>query len=153
MNTNKAFTIVELIIVSSIALILITMSLSTFVQVSDNQALEKDVNHVVAFIEKARTQTINSKNASQYSIRFASSTVTLFSGVTYVAGASSNSVLDLSSKVEISAISLTGGVQQVSFEYITGKSNATGTIRFRLKQNPNASSTIMLYKTGLAEVI
>ncbi|MCF7865547.1 MAG: prepilin-type N-terminal cleavage/methylation domain-containing protein [Candidatus Pacebacteria bacterium] len=148
----KGFSLLELTVVVAIVLILTSISLSTFYNVANNQALNKDVNYVVALIEKARIQTVNAQNNSRYSIKFASSSVTLFQGTTYSSNSVSNIKFDFSPKVEISAINLSGNTQQASFEFITGKSSATGTISFRLKQNINASSTIILYKTGLAEI-
>lgn len=148
----KGFSLLELTVVVAVALILSSISLSTFFNVSNNQALSKDVNYAVALIEKARIQTLNAQNNSRYSIRFASSSVTLFQGTTYSPSATTNVKFDLSSKVEIYTINLTGNTQQTSFDFITGKSSATGTIGFRLKQDTNSSSTIILYKTGLAEI-
>lgn len=148
----RGFSLIELLIVCSITGILVSMSISTFVNVSNNQSLEKDVNYVVSLIEKARTQTINAKSNSRYGVQFSSSTVTLFQGTTYNAASSSNSVFALSSKVEIASISLTGGTKQAAFEFITGKSSATGTVTFWLKQDHSASSTVVLYKSGFAEI-
>lgn len=150
-SPSKGFSLVELTIVIAIMAILVSISLNTFFSVSENQSLEKDVNYAISLIEKARLQTVNSKNNSPFSVRFASSTVTLYQGTTYVAGSSSNSVFTFSPKVEISSINLSQNRQAVSFELITGKANATGTIKFRLKTNQNASTTVVLYKTGLVE--
>lgn len=150
---SRGFSLIEMIIVFGIVALIAQISISTFVNVSNNQSLEKDVNYAVSMIERARTQTINAKNNSQFGIKFASSTITLFQGTTYNANSASNTVFALSSKVEIAAINLTGGVSQATFEFITGKSNATGTVKFRLKQDANSSSTIMLHKTGFAEIL
>lgn len=149
---QKGFSLIEIIVVIAITGILISISISTFFSVSDNQSLEKDVNYAISLTEKARLQTVNAKNNSRFGVRFSSSTVTLFQGTTYVAGSSTNTVFNLSPKVEISSINLTGGTQTLAFELITGKSNATGTIRFRLKNNQTASSTVVVYKTGLVEI-
>lgn len=150
-RAQRAFSLMELIVVIAVALILSSISLNTFFNVSETQALEKDVNYVISFIEKARLQTVNSKNNSAYGVQFASSSVTLYQGSTYTAGASTNTRFDFSPKVEMSALNLSQSKQGVSFELITGKSNATGTIQFRLKTKPSASTTIVLYKTGLVE--
>lgn len=141
----------ELIVVMAIALVLSSISLNTFFNVSETQTLEKDVNYAISFIEKARLQTVNSKNNSAYGVQFASSSVILYQGSTYNASSSTNTRFDFSSKVEISSINLSQNKQGVSFELITGKANATGTIQFRLKAKPSASTTIVLYKTGLVE--
>ena len=150
---TKGFSLIELIIVTTVILILSSISLSTFFNVSDNQSLSKDTEYTISLIQKARTQTINAYNNSRYSILFASSTVTLFQGTTYSSTSPSNIQFGLSSKVQISSINLTGGTQQVSFDFITGKASATGTVTFILKSNASASDTIMLYKTGLAEIL
>lgn len=127
------------------------ISLSTFFSVSEQQSLEKDVQYTIALVEKARLQTVNAKSNSQFGVRFASSSVTLFQGSTYTAGSATNTVFTLSPKVEISSINLSAGTQNLAFELITGKSNATGTVQFRLKNNQNSSTTIVVYKTGLVE--
>ncbi|MBP6974498.1 MAG: prepilin-type N-terminal cleavage/methylation domain-containing protein [Candidatus Pacebacteria bacterium] len=147
----KGFSLLELIIVISIAMILGAISLTTFFSVSENQSLEKDVNYAIALVEKARLQTVNAKENAQFSVRFASSSVVLYQGATYSTSSPTNTTFTFSPKVEISSINLTGNSQSVSFEKITGKSNATGTIKFRLKTNTNASTTVILYKTGLVE--
>lgn len=149
---RKGFSLIELIIVISIAMILMAISITTFFSVSDQQSLEKDVNYAIALVEKARLQTVNSKDNSQFGVRFASSSVTLFQGTTFVAGSSTNQVFNFSPKVEIFSISLSGGSQNTTFEKITGKSSATGTVRFRLKTNQSASTTVVVYKTGLVEI-
>jgi prepilin-type N-terminal cleavage/methylation domain-containing protein len=148
---QKGFSLLELVIVISIGIILTSISITTFYSVSDQQALEKDVDYTISLIEKARLQTVNAKSNSQFGVRLASSSVTLFQGATYVAGSSTNNVFNLSPKVEISEINLSGNRQNMVFELITGKSNATGTIKFRLKANQSASTTVVLYKTGLVE--
>lgn len=148
---QKGFSLLELVIVISIGIILTSISITTFYSVSDQQALEKDVDYTIALIEKARLQTVNAKSNSQFGVSLASSSVTLFQGTTYVAGSSTNNVFNFSPKVEISEINLSGNRQNVVFELITGKSNATGTIKFRLKAHQSASTTVVLYKTGLVE--
>lgn len=149
---RKGFSLIELIIVISIATILMAISITTFFSVSEQQSLEKDVNYAIALVEKARLQTVNAKDNSQFGVRFASSSVTLFQGSTYVAGSSTNTIFNFSPKVEITSINLSGGTQNTTFEKITGKSNATGTVKFRLKTNQSASTTIVVYKTGLVEI-
>lgn len=151
-NFSKAFSLLEVTIVTAIALMLASLSLSTFFTVSDNQALTKNVEYTISLIQQARTQTLNAQNSSRYSILFASSSVTLFKGITYSSTSPSNIQFNLSQKVRISSINLTGGTKQVSFDFITGKANATGTVSFILNNDPKASSTIILYRTGLAEI-
>lgn len=150
---TRGFTLVELIIVTTVSIILISLSLNTFYSVADRQVLEKEVDYAIALIEKARLQTVNSKENTYYSIRMASSSITLYRANTYSTTASSSSHYVFSPKVEVSGINLTGSVTDIAFEPITGKASATGTITFRLKQNQNSSTTIRLYKTGLVETI
>ena len=62
---SRGFSLIELIIVISIATILTSISITTFFSVSEQQLLEKDVNYAIALVEKARLQTVNAKNNSQ----------------------------------------------------------------------------------------
>ncbi|HEY1037486.1 MAG TPA: hypothetical protein VGE62_02790 [Candidatus Paceibacterota bacterium] len=151
-NGRAGFTAVELMVVVGLAAMISGITLSVFSSFSDLQSLDKETDVVVAYVQKARNQSINSKGGGRFGINFSSSTVTLYEGPSYPAGAASTTSYALSSKVELSSVALTGGVSRVLFDQLTGKPNATGTVRLRLKAKPSDVKTVIIYGSGLVEV-
>lgn len=143
---------VELVIVIGLMGTIVALTATTFYSFVDVQSIDKEAEVVLAYIQKARSQTINAKNDTQYGVNFSSTTLTLFEGTTYTAGLASNSVYTLSSRVDMSVINLSGGTRTLYFNLINGKPSATGTITYRLKKDPTKTETIILYGSGLAEI-
>lgn len=146
----RGFTLIEMVVAFGITAIIVTLTVSSFVGLSNFQSIDKDSDVSLSYLEKARTQAIDSKNFSEYGVRFASTSVTLFPGTAYTS-TSSNLVYNLSTKVTISAISLSNGGTDIYFNKVTGESNATGTVTFQL-QNSSTTKKIIIYGTGLAEI-
>lgn len=151
LNKN-GYTIIEMIVVIGISVAVVGLTAVAFAGLSNSQSLEKDTGLALTAIEKARNDTINAKNGSEFGVKFASTTITIFEGTVYSANASSNVVYNISSKVTLSSLQLTGGASSIYFGQIDGKPNATGTITYRLKSNASTTKSIILYGSGLAEI-
>lgn len=149
---TNGFSVVELLIVIAISLGIGSVAFFSYNTFSGYQTLEKQTDTAHSYIEKARLQALNSKNFSEYGIKFSSSTITLFEGDVYSAVATSNIVYTLSSRITVNSISLTGNATELYFKNVTGEPSATGTIVFKLN-NATSTKTIRLYGTGLSEVI
>lgn len=137
-------------IVLAILCIIAAIIFTSFATFAKSQSLDKDTDGVVEMIRKARTMTLNSQYASQYGVRFASSTVTLFPGSAYTAS-TSNQTVYLSSNTKISALSLTGNTTDIIFQRLTGETSQNGTITVSSTQS-GRSHIITVYKTGVVEV-
>ena len=87
---KNGFTLIEALITLAILGLMVTISVLAFKTFKTSQGLDKDTELVIETLQKARTQTLSSQNASVYGVHFASSTVTIFTGATYAAGASTN---------------------------------------------------------------
>lgn len=148
----RGLTAMELLVSLAIVGAVAYMGMTTLISFSNFQSIDKDADVVVSYVEKARNQTINAKDDDQYGIKFATSSITLFKGTAYSAGAGSNQVYAISNKVRISSIQLTGGATALYFMPITGKPNATGTVTFVLNSNASTTKTVTIYGSGLAEV-
>lgn len=152
-NTSKnGYTIAEIIVVIAITVMVVGLTASAFVGLSNSQSLEKDTQLVLTALEKARNDTINAKNGSEFGVKFASTTVTIFEGTVYNASSPSNVVYNISTKVTLSSLQLTGGASSIYFGQIDGKPNATGTITYKLKADASSTKSIMVYGSGLAEI-
>ena len=90
----------------------------------------------------------NRKNDSSYGVKFASSTVTVFSGSNYQNG-NVISKYDLESNVKISAVSLSSNSTELNFNKITGTPNATGTVTLSASSH---SKIVTIFGTGIIEV-
>lgn len=150
-SRNGGFSLVELLVTLTLSALFIGLTMVTFQTFSSYQSIDKDADVIVSYIKNAHDLTIDSKNDLQYGVKFASTTVTLFQGTSYSAGASTNLVYNISSKVTLSSISLTGNASSLYFYPITGKPNATGTVTYVLKNNASTTKVITIYGTGLAE--
>lgn len=144
------FTLLELAVVLGILFVLSAIGLNTIVDYRKNQAFNRDTETVIEILGQARSQTLSSKNASQYGVHFATSTVTLFAGSSYVSGSPTNVDFPLFSTDLILSIMLTGGGKDVIFNRLTGETDQNGTI---VVDVPSLSQTknVTIYKTGIIE--
>jgi prepilin-type N-terminal cleavage/methylation domain-containing protein len=148
----KGFSLVELLVVVGILVLLTGIIMTTFVSFRKGQALDKDAELMVAVLRQARSQTLASKNLSQYGVHFASSKITIFTGTTYSAGAGGNYDFPLNATDTIITINLVGGGSDVVFKRLSGETSQNGTI---VVSSPTTSRTrtITIYKTGLVDSI
>ena len=147
---KKGFTLVEILIVIAILGILVGIVVTSFATFRSVQGLDKDSETVVEVLQQARSQTLVSQNASQYGVHFASSTVTLFTGTTYVPGSSTNQDYLLVGSDTVLSLSLTGNGTNVVFARLNGETAQNGTIVLS-SQTSGRTRTVTIYKTGLVQ--
>lgn len=148
---KNGFTLIEILITLSILVILSTIVLSTFRLFDEKEALSKDFFMIISTLEKARNQTLFSKDSSSYGVHFETNQVVLFKGETYSSSDPENVVNKLHSKVIISNISLEGAVSDVVFERLSGKTDQNGSVTITSKIDATNSKTINILKTGLTK--
>ena len=149
---KRGFSLVELIIIIGMTAVIASIVLFSFRGFANYQLIEKEADVIQAFIDKSRIQAISSKNFADFGVRFATTSITLFQGSVYAAS-TTNFTYNLPSGVQMSAISITGGGTDIYFENVTGEPNATGTITYRLTNTASTTKSIIIYGTGLSEVI
>lgn len=148
---NKGFTLVELVIIISILVLIIGFSASSFNLLNKSQALNKSADFVGTVLRQARSQTLSSKNISQYGVHFDTSQIVLFDGPTYNANNVTNIAFPLNYLVNISDVTLAGAGREVIFDRLTGDTSQTGTVKLILISNPSSAVTINISGTGLIE--
>lgn len=146
------FSIPELLVVLALGAVMTTIVVSSFGSSRDRKFLETDARNVLSIVEMARSQTLTSKNGTVYGVYFASTSVTLFTGSSYVQGAAGNLVTLLDSPVIVSNVAFAGGGQSVVFNRLTGETSKSGTVTISLVSNPERLRTITISPTGLAEL-
>lgn len=146
--TIKGVSLLEIIITISVLLMLGSISVSVFSDLSNSTSLDKDANIIASYIDRARGEAIDSVFSVPHGVYLESDKISIFSGTTYSIG-DLESYYDVSSKSSISSIDLTGGVTSFYFEKLTGIPSATGTITV---SSDDGSRLITIYGTGVVDV-
>lgn len=151
-NKQRAFTLLELVIVSGIMILIAGISMTSLKGLLSEQRVEKDAESAYAYLQRARNQTLVGENGDQYGVAFASTSITLFRGKTYVPGDPNLVTFTFLNNSVFQNVSLTGGVSQVYFSKISGKPSATGTIEVVSKSDTSINEVITIHASGLTEV-
>ena len=149
---NKGFTLIEILIAVGIMALLFGLSAQPLLTFYRNIRFQGAVENVLTMLDEARKSTLSSYNSSQYGVHFETNRVVLFRGATFTEPNPENEEYNFSDIIEISTISLAGGVDDVIFERISGETSATGTIEVSLLAGSTTSKLITVHGSGLVEV-
>jgi Tfp pilus assembly protein FimT len=145
-NKTQGISIIEVLMVVAIISIVTSISVGIFSSLSNKQTLDKEAEVVVSYINKTRSNAINSLSNKEHGVSFAS---TIYHGTSAVSPATST-VYTLSSKHTIWNVSLTNNLSNFYFYRLSGEPSATGTLQIR--HVDGSSKTINIYGTGFVEV-
>ncbi|MCX6755748.1 MAG: type II secretion system protein [Candidatus Nomurabacteria bacterium] len=149
---NRAFTLLELLIVIAIISLILAVVMPSLYTFRDQQILKNTAEDIVTLLNQARSQTLASQNSHYYSVHIESGRVILFTDGTFSEPNSSNTEIIFDSKVSLSAtggINLNGGVSDVNFTRLTGDTVDNGTIVVQLNSDHSKTKTITIRKTGI----
>ena len=121
----RAFTLLELVLVTAIAAIVFTVSASATVTYYRTSVVDSELRGMTANLRKARQTAIGNATASDYSIKLLSDSYVLFPGTTYSASNPSNERFYLENSVILSS-SFTNNI--ITFKKFTGRTDIAGTI-------------------------
>src|SRR3989338_1752286 len=145
---NKGLTLLEVLIVTAIIVLLVSVVLPQFANMRANQVLKSASGDILSAINKARSQTLSSVDSSEYGVHFQSDQVIIFKGKVFSAGAGDNEAIAVFTPATISNVTL-GGVSGTSgdmyFNRLYGAPSATGTITV---SSDAVSKTITISATG-----
>jgi len=146
-------TLIELMVVISVLSLIVAGTATGMYTYSRGKALEAATRITRSVLEDAHARTLGAENNSQFGVHFASSsnTVTLFQGGSYSASDPNNEETTLNSYVEIVALSLNGGGNEVVFDRLVGTTDTFGSISLRLASGALSTSTITISRSGLIE--
>lgn len=147
---RRGFSLVEMLLVLAIFAIITLFAVSAFSKATGREALDKKTGVVLSLLEQARNLTLSAKGASVYGVHFETAKAVLFTGPTYSASATSNVIESVNSPVQISSISLSGGVSDVVFSRLIGDTGQSGTITLSLIASSTQAKTITIFATGIA---
>lgn len=141
----------EIIVYTAIMAILVSLTFRGFLSFRDNQALEKSTSQIVTALNKARSLTISSKNASQYGVHFLSNKVIVFSGAQYSEGNADNQTFSFDSTVALGTTTFYGGGSDIVFQRLTGATDDFGTSTIYLKKNISNSRNVVVKPSGFVQ--
>jgi Tfp pilus assembly protein FimT len=144
-NHNFGFTVMETLIVISIIVILVSISVSTFRNMSNSQVLDISVLNVMSVLNSARSEAISSKNATTSGVRILNDKVISYQGFY----GNLNQETSLSNLVRISTS--TGIGTDIVFNNVTGLTSSSGTITIYFLSDPSKNVTIKINNTGTIE--
>lgn len=147
---KNGFSLIEVLIVIGIIVVLSSLVISPFSSFRDQQVLRGSVEDVLSTIAKARTATLAGLDDSAYGVHFQSDSLVIFPGSTYQAGAVGNEVVSLNPLTNISAINLTGGATDITFQRLSGVTAVSGTITVSLVSSSTQNRIITIQPTGTA---
>lgn len=151
-SARRGITIIELLIVLAVLGIIISVVISQFSRIRENQVLKNGIADVLSSINKARSQTLSSLNSSEYGVRFESNKVIIFKGKVFSANDANNETIDITSPASITNVTLSGisGILgNMYFNRLSGIPSATGNITF---STGNYLKIITISETGVASV-
>ncbi|MBI4121077.1 MAG: type II secretion system protein [Parcubacteria group bacterium] len=144
----RGITLLEILIALSIFALLGTFGVTTLSLFKKTIDLGNAADMTIVILEDARSRTRFSEDRSQYGVHFATGTVTLFHGATFIEGALENESTILPQTVEISNITFSGGGSDVLFKVLTGEANKTGTVTLRLKSDVSKTRVVEIQQSG-----
>lgn len=151
MSKNKrGFTAIELLVGIAVIAVIFSIATGPLKSFRDSQILASDTENILSILKEARSQTIFSKNSSQYGVHFESGRAVLFQGTVFGEPNANNKEFRLNSNLSISNWSLNGGGQDVIFKRLTGTTDQFGTVTAALKNNPAKVKIINISETGIA---
>ncbi|MCX6757422.1 MAG: hypothetical protein NTZ44_00865 [Candidatus Nomurabacteria bacterium] len=130
-NFKKGFTSIEMIVVLGIIVLLFLIVLPSLNKMRESQTFKNTAQDVFSSLDKARSQTLASVNSSSYGVHFQSDKVVIFTGTTYSGSAITNVIVNISTPITISNVTI-GGVSSTSgdiyFNRLTGEPNQSGSV-------------------------
>lgn len=151
MSKNKrGFTAIELLMGLAVIAVIFSIALGPLRSFRDSQILASDTENILSLLKEARSQTVFSKNSSQYGVHFESGRTVLFKGTAFTEPNADNKEFLLHDGLTISDWSLNGGGADTVFERLTGKTTQFGAVTVSLISNPSKVKIINIGETGAA---
>lgn len=147
-HSNAGFTFTELMVIIAVLFILVVIGVPTLRYFQKQSDLSDVAEGIINILRLAQAKTLASEAASKYGVHFESNKFVLFKGATYSSTSSGNEVHNLSSRVEIYQINLTGSSSEVIFERVSGIADQSGDVSLRLKDDLTEIKTITIQSSG-----
>ena len=149
---KKGFTLLEILIVISILLIIISIVVGPFSSFRNRSVLNAEIENITTLLSEARSKTLTSLADSEYGVHFETNRIVFFKGTLFTEPDADNQEIIFNPVVSISDISLTGAGVDVIFDRLTGKTDEDGTITIELISDSTINNVVHIYSTGSIEI-
>ena len=123
MMYKKGFTLVEILLVVSTAIIIAAFTIPVGIKFFQMQTLNEAVSDIVGILRRAQSQSVFQKSDSAFGIKFLSGSYVLFQGDSYgLRDQGKDEVFTLLNSIVVN------GIDEVVFTKLTGIPNITGTL-------------------------
>lgn len=151
-NTNKGFTLIEILVIIGILIILTGITVPAFRYSQKESHLSSSVEEIINILRLVQNKTLASEEASQWGAYFDTTTTphqyVSFKGMNYLSrDIAFDEIYRLPKVVEIYEINL-GGENEVVFDRISGETSHSGNIKIRLINNLSKTETIYIESSG-----
>jgi len=139
---QRAFTLLEFLLVVGIMAILVTITMPLALDFYRNQQLDISAKEIVQTLRRAQLKAMAVESDSSFGVYFEDSSYILFKGVSYIVGrdVQYDEIFSLSQIIKLS------GIQEVVFSRVDGNPNVTGNI---IVANGFENRTININPVGL----
>lgn len=148
-SKRKGVSMIEILITLSIMGIVTSISIGVLHSLSNTESLDKETELVLSYINRTRSNAINSLNFEEQGVQFSSSTVRIYYGIDPEAN-STSTTYTLSSSNVIQNVNLSNNLSSFYFYKLSGEPSATGTLTIR--NSDGQEKTIIIYGTGISDV-
>jgi len=142
----RGFTLIEVLIVVFLIVLVSRIIFSSFGSLNNRQALDAQIDLIQSTVQKARLESLNSKNGIAHGVTFSSTSIAIFDQ-----GSATTRVTPYSNGIKL--ISHTLGTSSITFAKVTGLPSATGTLVFTLTNGNTviASTTLSINGIGVIQ--
>ena len=143
MRNQSGFTLLELLLSVAIIGVLAGISMPLYMTFNQRNALNSSAEDVVAALRRAQTYARGVEEDSQWGVKIASGTATLFKGSSYA-----SREISFDEPINIPAnITVSGALTEVIFSKLVGAPATTGSVT--LTSNTNETRTVTLNAKGM----
>jgi prepilin-type N-terminal cleavage/methylation domain-containing protein len=150
---KKAFTLIELMVVIGAMGLLFSLTIPALTGFRGSTDLQNSAEGALQALKRAEVETLASKGDSQWGVYFDTSVTphryTLFRGPSYaLRTVNSDLVFEVPRRVEIFQMDLAGGGQEVVVGRVVGTTTQSGSIGFRIINNPTRAAVLSIDSSG-----
>ena len=148
----RGLTLIEVLIVLVIMSLLAVMLAGAYGNFRSVQNLQAGSAAAASLFSRARSEAVAGVDGMPHGVHVGTNTLTLFEGISYAAGSSSNEVVALVGNLAVSATSLAGGGSDVIFAQLTGETAEPGTITLQAGTDSSRHKIITVSAAGIVSV-